>query len=558
MEGQLGTPGSRNDGCFGSAPTTCEEGGQIRDVIAPTLGDLVISEFLANPEQVADADGEWFEVYVANRVDLNGLELGNKGEVVDVVGSVPCMTVEAGSFVLFARQSDPVVNGGLPDVDHLFSFALSNTDSNMFIGWGGMLLDEVTWGATGTGAASNLDPGLLDPEANDDRASFCSATEPYGAGDLGTPGAENVQCPIEPIPGKCLEGGALVDIVAPGAGDVVITEFMANPEAVADGDGEWIELLAHAPFHLNALGLGRDGEVESTIDAAECIPVESGEFVLLAKSDDAGVNGGLPTPAATFDFALVNSSGVLFVAAGDTVLDTVTYTTTSAAAATSLDGDITDPAENDDETNWCAAVDPYGEGGDLGTPGAANPSCDGGTSDGTCLDGGRPRDIVPPVVGDLVITELMANPDAVLDQDGEWFEVLVTADVDLNGLQMGRDPARADTTLPGGGDCLQVSAGTRVVFARNADTATNGGIPAAFGTFSFSLVNTDGSVFVGLGDELLDAVTYSSTPTGASLSLDPGAEDPVANDDELNFCPATSAYGDGDLGTPGLANDSCG
>ena len=42
------------------------------------------------------------------------------------------------------------------------------------------------------------------------------------------------------------------------------------------------------------------------------------------------------------------------------------------------------------------------------------------------------------------------------------------------------------------------------------------------------------------------------------MNLDPGAVDHLLNDDGSYWCEATSTFGDGDLGTPGADNDSCG
>jgi len=555
---QRGTPGGRNDACLGGTPTTCVEDGETRDVIAPMPGDLVITEFHANPMATGDDDGEWFEVQANARVDLNGLEFGREpGEPDGGVAALDCVTVEAGQYLVFARGEDPGVNGGLPDVTGVFDFSLANSAGRLFIGRGGEELDAVSWVSTSDGAASNLDPDYADPTANDDPGVFCPSTTAYGAGDLGTPGAANEQCAITPPTGQCLDGDTLIDIDAPAAGEIVITEFLANPEASEETDGEWIELAALGDFHLNGLELGRTpGEIDTTVEVEPCIVVSAGDFVVLARSDDMAINGGLPVVHATFDFSLVNSDGSLFVGWGGEVLDEVTWTSTTAAAASSLDPDSTDASANDDEASFCPAVDAYGDG-DLGTPGAANPAC-GGTGTGLCTDGGNERRIVPPTIGDLVITEVMPDPSAVADAEGEWFELLVTADVDLNGLELGAPAGDADETLPVGGDCLVVTAGTRIVFAQNSDAGMNGGLPDPFATFAFGLTNAAGSVSVGRGGVTLDAVSWTDSDPGTALNLDPAAEDSVANDDTGNFCAATMPYGDGDLGTPGAANTDCG
>ena len=146
---------------------------------------------------------------------------------------------------------------------------------------------------------------------------------------------------------------------------------------------------------------------------------------------------------------------VISIWRGEEVLDQVTLTR-YVQASTALESEALDPTDNDDVANWFACEAPYGNDTkrpNTGTPGASNETC--GDTDppppppDSCIDGGRSRPIVPPGPDDLRISEYMANPDAVLDADGEWFEVQVLADVDLNGLQIGQtsDPYDADQTV---------------------------------------------------------------------------------------------------------------
>lgn len=559
-EGSFGTPGAANDACFSEQPTTCNQDGVLRDILPPSPGDVVITEFMPNPDAVGDDEGEWFELYIANDFDLNGLAITKFGdeEPTDIIGSVDCMPAGAGTYLLFAHSADAAVNGGLPAVDHLFTLSMSNSSENgtgISVGWGGQFLDSVTWNSSGTGASSQLDPMLLDPTRNDEEDAFCLSEDPYGDGDLGSPGVANPPCPIEAPEGACADAdGLLRDIIAPSVGDLWITEFLPNPDAVSDPDGEWFEVYANAPFDLNALEFGRDEEVEEAVELDTCAPVEAGDRILFAKNAESVTNGGLPAVSYEFDLSLINSNGRLFIATDGEVLDAITWTGSTAGAARSLDPSVSGPEANDDEANWCDAEEPYGDG-DLGTPAAENLAC-GGTPAGTCDDGGRIRDVVSPTAGDLVITEWMPNPDAVGDTDGEWFEVLVNADIDLNGLELGDDPKNPDTTISPTGDCIAVTAGTRVVFARNADMLTNGGIESAIEA-GFSLSNGGGALFIGIGGEALDQISYTSSATGSSTSVAPGSETVGDNDDELNHCESNTPYGDGDNGTPGAEN-ACG
>ncbi len=556
-DGSFGTPGAANDACFSEQPTTCNQDGVPRDILAPSPGDIVITEYMPNPDAVGDDEGEWFEIYIANDFDLNGLAITKFGdeEPTDIIGSVDCMPAGAGTYLLFAHSADPAVNGGLPPVDHLFTLSMSNTSENgtgISVGWGGQFLDTVTWNDSGTGASSQLDPTLLDPTRNDEEDAFCLSEDPYGDGDLGSPGAANPPCPIEAPEGSCADAdGALRQIVAPSVGDLWVTEFMADPSAVGDTDGEWFEVYANAGFDLNALEFGREDDVEEAVELDTCAPVEAGDRILFAKNAEAATNGGLPAVDYELGLSLLNSSGRLFIATDGEVLDVVTWTGTTSGSARSLDPSVSGPEANDDEANWCDAEEAYGDG-DFGTPAAENLAC-GGTPAGTCDDGGRVRDVVSPTAGDLVITEWMPNPDAVGDTEGEWFEVLVSANVDLNGLELGDDPKNPDTTISATGECVAVTAGTRVVFARNADMLTNGGLDSAIEA-GFTLGNGGGALFVGIGGEVLDQISYTASATGSSTSVAPGSEDTVANDDELNHCTSNTPYGDGDNGTPGAEN----
>jgi len=563
----FGTPGEPNDPCYSDRPTECNDNGAPRAVVPPAPGDIVITEYMANPHgpdddeddslRVDDDDGEWFELYVGADVDLNGLTITKFGDEDpnDIIGSVDCLHVEAGTHVLFAHSSDTDVNGGLPAVDFEFTMGMSNSSemgTGFSVGWGGEELDTVMWTDSGQGASSQLDPMFRDPVRNDEDGAFCESEFPYGLGDLGTPGEANPRCPF---PGSCIEDRDRRAIVSPSAGDLWITEFMADPAAVGDGDGEWFEVYADAAFDLNGLEFGRDEEIEETVDVEECIPVQQGDYVLFTRNADQATNGGLPAADYEVGFSLVNNAGgALYLAVAGEVLDAISWEDTEAGMSRALSPDVSGPDANDNEANWCNGNVSYGDG-DFGTPAEANSAC-GGTPAGTCDEGAVTRDLVVPTAGDLVITEWMPNPAAVGDTEGEWFEVLVTADVDLNGLQLGNNPESPSTTLPATGDCIPATAGTRVVFARNADSMTNGGVMNAIEA-SFTLGNSGGTVFVGYADEVLDQVDYTSSSDGSSTSVSPGSEDTASNDNEGNHCTSNTPYGDGDNGTPGAEN-ACG
>ncbi len=366
--GDYGTPGGAND-CEPIVAGQCRDGGALRDIVSPAVGDLAITEVMPSPTRVADATGEWFEVAALRAFDLNGLGLDRRGDASapDVIASADCVHVAAGERVVFARSADPAQNGGLPAVRATFRFSLVGSGDVAVVA-GGTVLDAIAWSAAPDGKALALDPAHTDPVANDAASNFCPADTPYGAGDLGTPGAPNAPCPRRPAPGTCDEGGTSRPFIKPAAGQLAITEWLANPAGASDAQREWFELAntGTTAFDLNELGVGRIGAVPSRIASAACVSVPPGGVALLARSSDPALDGMLPAVDATFGFGLVDTGGDLAVSDGATVLDQVRWTASTSGVAVQRD-----PATG----ATCAATTPYGDGTNLGTPKTANPPC---------------------------------------------------------------------------------------------------------------------------------------------------------------------------------------
>jgi hypothetical protein len=167
-----------------------------------------------------------------------------------------------------------------------------------------------------------------------------------------------------------------------------------------------------------------------------------------------------------------------------------------------------------------------------------------------------------------VISELHYNPEAVDDALGEWVEL--------------SNPGEADVLLCGGWRLtdegtesheiaaeLRVPAGGAVVLGRSADTAVNGGAPVdyAYGE-DISLSDAYDQIALYFGDERFDAVAWDTSADGWAERSIPGASyqlredrlDPDANDAPDSWCASEVPFGDGDLGTPGVAtpgDDGC-
>ncbi len=557
-----GTPGRQNSACGETASGNCIDAvtGTSRPIVFPAVGELFITELMPDPSAVGDTDGEWVEVHALADVDLNGVTFA-AGNSTSTVNDPTCVRMTPGSFAVIARNSDEAENGGLPRVDATYNVTLGNSGGTLTVSAGATILDEVTWASARAGTSLQLSSDLSGPQDNDLPGAFCDATEPYGLGDRGTPGSQNAACPPVVQPGECVDAStsAVRAIQKPQPGELVITEVMPNPKAVADTAGEWFEITALAPFDLNELLLSNGGASPVEVKSGHCLRLEPGSFALIARSGNPANNGGLPFVTYTAGLSLTNSNGTVAVSDGATVLHQVTWTSSPDGASLQLDPAKLGDGDRDDMANFCAATTPYGAG-DLGSPGDANASCDGGGPVGQCMDSGSGtlRDPVKPQPGDLVITEVMPNPAAVDDALGEFIEVLVLADVDLNGLQLGNEAS--GNSQVASSDCLPVTAGDYLLFARSADPAQNGDLPEVTATFGFNIANTGTRAAVLRMDGTeLDRVEWSSSAAGASLQLSPTALDPVSNDDPANWCttPTGTTYGAGDRGTPKAANVAC-
>jgi beta-lactamase superfamily II metal-dependent hydrolase len=155
----------------------------------------------------------------------------------------------------------------------------------------------------------------------------------------------------------------------------------------------------------------------------------------------------------------------------------------------------------------------------------------------------------------VTINEVMADPEAVGDAAGEWFELhnRGTAAVDIQGwtIHSGGDAPRtvnASVVIPGGG---------YAVLARHADPLVNGGVSVdyAWGT-GIGLGNaSDWLAIRDANGASVDSVYWNSTVPKAIARgvIDPA--EPHANLMGPNWMHQMSTYGAGDRGTPGGRND---
>ncbi|MBT3193369.1 MAG: lamin tail domain-containing protein [Verrucomicrobia bacterium] len=161
----------------------------------------------------------------------------------------------------------------------------------------------------------------------------------------------------------------------------------------------------------------------------------------------------------------------------------------------------------------------------------------------------------------VMITEIMQNPDAVSDTQGEWFEIYNQSrmEVDINGWTIADDGGQEHVI--DNGDPLEVQAWGFLVLGKTTNTATNGNVSVdyAYGS-SFGLVNSDDEiVLINASSQEMARVNYDGgplfpDPTGASMYLtDPNLDQNTG----ANWAESTIAWpgSTGDLGSPGAPNE---
>jgi beta-lactamase superfamily II metal-dependent hydrolase len=168
--------------------------------------------------------------------------------------------------------------------------------------------------------------------------------------------------------------------------------------------------------------------------------------------------------------------------------------------------------------------------------------------------GGPPQALISGVPA-LVINEVMADPSAVTDANGEWIELYNPGQSPIN-IQNYQIASANDAGFTIA-SAISVPSHGYVVLARVASPATNGGVTAdyAYGT-AVNLANA--SDWLVLRDALgatVDSVAWTSTTAGKSWTL----KNPWASHSTVVagtvWQLATSTYGLGDFGTPRVQND---
>ena len=164
--------------------------------------------------------------------------------------------------------------------------------------------------------------------------------------------------------------------------------------------------------------------------------------------------------------------------------------------------------------------------------------------------------------GELLIDEIMYDPDSLSDTQGEWFEIYNASGsiIDLYHLVIRRGSTNEHII----GDHITLEPGAYMVMAKTEGACeasskyvygSSISLPNSGDELSLSNYGTDGN-----NGYLVFSLNYGPgfpDGTGASIGLNPDHLNPNDASEGSNWCVSTSAYNTGDKGTPGEQNDNC-
>ena len=163
--------------------------------------------------------------------------------------------------------------------------------------------------------------------------------------------------------------------------------------------------------------------------------------------------------------------------------------------------------------------------------------------------------ITPREAGQVIFAEIMANPAAISDSLGEWFELVSTASgesFDLRGCEIRSKTDEVHVI----NNPILVEPGGIVVLGRQP----HAGFAASYyyGN-AIGLTNENDQLSLVCSGVVIDTVAWSAAlPDGASWNLDPLHANANDNDSAANRCRSpVTPRGDVDEGTPGATNPPC-
>lgn len=327
---------------------------------------IIISEILAAPRVVPDAEGEWLEL--ANLgdqpVDLHHWSLLRRdGESHRIKSS---LVIAPGSYVVLARNGNLSQNGGVQPAYVYSGLSLGNLgDSLELFTPDNLLVDSIAWG---DGTALQMNEGAsLERIIQDNTWAVAHSSWPGSAGDHGSPGAPYLPPPPPPTPTP-LPTPTPAPTPPPAIPPrLLLSEVMIDPQAVDDSQGEWVELVNAdgAAVNLNGWQLRDQDHDQHTVTGD--LWIAPGQYLVLARAGDSGRNGGV-SPAYVYTGLEMGNEGdeLGLVTPWGIEVDALIW----GAGMSTLRGASLERTAPDAAAPWTFAHAPWpGSAGDRGSPG---------------------------------------------------------------------------------------------------------------------------------------------------------------------------------------------
>ncbi|KAA3606739.1 MAG: MBL fold metallo-hydrolase [Planctomycetota bacterium] len=203
---------------------------------APGIGDVVTGEFLADPSNSSETDGEWIELTgarVGEAVTLNLIQVNDyTGQNFTIRTGVQLL---AGETCLIAADGLPSRNGGVRPIMvwPTGSFSMNNSGDTLATRYISTELDRIDYSSSWPGG-NGVSDERMDLLASGSQSNFAAGTSVFGAGDRGTPGDVND-----------------ADTTQWGGGNGSWVEVLTPPVR-----GGLLEMNWHAPGEFNSLYQG--------------------------------------------------------------------------------------------------------------------------------------------------------------------------------------------------------------------------------------------------------------------------------------------------------------